>query len=145
MAVPRFSEVKVGDKLPAISHVVSQEVIDHYAVGSLDYNPVHTDIEWAERSQVFGLPKTVGHGMFTMSMMASVILRGWGSDKLHVKTVEAKFTKPVEVGEELKCEGYVKELHFAGPGRNYVRVDLKAVTNDADTVAVGHAEVVLPD
>lgn len=145
MTTPRFSEVKIGDTLAPIQHVVSQDVIDRYAVASLDYNPVHTDIEWARRAQVFGIPCTVGHGMFTISLMASVILRNWGPDKIHVKTVETKFTKPVEVGQELKCWGIVRELHPIGPGRNFVRVDLQAVTDGDATVSVGFAEVVLPD
>jgi acyl dehydratase len=145
MATPRFSDVKVGDTLAPIAHVVSQEVIDRYAVGSLDYNPVHTDIEWAQRARVFGMPCTVGHGMFTMSLMASVVLRSWGCDKLWVKAVETKFTKPVEVGQELRCWGVVKELHPIGTGKNYVRVELQAATSGQNTVAVGFAEVVLPD
>ena len=53
-----FSSVNVGDELPEIAHVVSQQVIDRYAVASLDYNPVHTNIEWSERARVFGTPKT---------------------------------------------------------------------------------------
>lgn len=144
-ATPRFSDVKVGDTLSPISHVVSQEVIDRYAVGSLDYNPVHTDIEWAKRAKVFGMPCTVGHGMFTMSLMASVVLRNWGCDNLRVKTVETKFTKPVEVGQQIKCWGVVKELHPIGAGKNYVKVDLQAATNGDNIVSVGSAEVVLPD
>ena len=140
-----FSSVNVGDELPEIAHVVSQQVIDRYAVASLDYNPVHTNIEWSERARVFGTPKTVGHGMFTMSLMASVVLRAWGAASPRVRCIEAKFTKPVEVGSWLKCFGTVKELHPIGPGRNFVVVELQAVDSNDAIVAVGSAQVALPD
>ena len=64
-----FSELAIGDEFPSITVEVTQDVIDVAALAHLDFNPVHTDIDWAERAQVFGTPKTVAHGMFTMSGM----------------------------------------------------------------------------
>jgi acyl dehydratase len=141
----RYSSVRLGDELPPVEHVVSQDVIDAYAVSSLDYNPVHTNADWCTRAQVFGMPCTVGHGMFTMSLMASVAVRGWGAGTARVRSIEAKFTKPVPVGTLLRCTGRVKELHPIGPGRNFAVVELQAL-DPADTVmGVGSAEVLLPD
>ncbi len=140
-----FSQVKIGDELPAVENIVSQDVIDRYAVASLDYNPVHTDIEWCKRAQVFGIPRTVGHGMYTMSLMASVIVRAFGAAPARVRSIETKFIKPVEVNSVLRCFGGVKELHPIGPGRNFVLVELRAVNNTGELMALGSAEVVLPD
>ena len=145
MTKSHFSEFQIGDELAAVEQVVSQDVIDRYAVASLDYNPVHTNIEWCTRAQVFGIPTTVGHGMFTMSLMASVALRGFGPGVGRVRAVEAKFTKAVAVGSTLRCTGKVKELHPIGPGRNFVTVELSATNPAGDVMGVGSAEVLLPD
>ncbi len=145
METTRFSQVDVGDQLPAVEQVVSQDVIDGYAVASLDYNPVHTDVEWCTRAQVFGIPQTVAHGMYTMSLMASVVVRGLGAAGARVRSIEAKFTRPVPVGSLLRCAGKVKELHPIGPGRNFILVELSAADGAGNVMAVGSAEVLLPD
>jgi len=141
----QFSQVRIGDELPVVEHFVSQDVIDAYAVSSLDYNPVHTNVDWCTRAQVFGMPCTVGHGMFTMSLMSSVVVRAWGAAHARVRSIEVKFTKPVPVGTQLRCSGKVKELHPIAPGKNFAVVEL-SMRDPADNVmSVGSAQVMLPD
>ena len=91
-------EIEVGTKLAPVVLQYSQDVIDRYALASLDMNPVHTNTDWSARAQVFGVPETVGHGMMSMSSMASVVTRAWGSVSQNggrVRFADAKFTKPV--------------------------------------------------
>lgn len=140
-----FADVKVGHTFPAVTQTVTQAVIDRNAVASLDYNPVHTEVEWCERAQVFHTPKTVGHGMFTMSLMASVISRAWYEQGAWIKRMESKFTKPVEVDRSVRCEGTVIELHPRQAGQSFVLVKLSAVDDTGDVVAVCSAEVLVPD
>jgi phosphate acetyltransferase len=141
----QFSKVHIGDELPVVEHFVSQDVIDAYAVSSLDYNPVHTNVDWCTRAQVFGMPCTVGHGMFTMSLMSSVVVRAWGAAHAHVRSIEVKFTKPVPVGTLLRCTGKVKELHPIAPGKNFAVVELSMHDPADHVMAVGSAQVMLPD
>ena len=141
----RYSDIKIGLQLPVVEQEVTQEVIDHNAVASLDYNPVHTDIEWCVRAQVFGTPKTVGHGMFTMGTMAAVISRQWFEAGAWITSMESKFTKPVEVGRSIRCEGTVIELHPRDPGESFVVVKLTAVDSEGGTVSVATARVRIPD
>lgn len=144
MSAPRFSEIELGFELPPIAQHYSQEAIDRYAVASLDMNPVHTNTEWAARAQVFGMPETVGHGMMTMSALASVVTRAWGAGPA-VRFVEATFTKPVKVGETLSVIGVVKQKHFNGEGKNYVTVSTKAIDAAGDTVGVANVGYTLRD
>ena len=67
-----FGEIQSGHSFPPVVQSYAQPAIDHYALASLDMNPVHTNEEWAARATVFGIPETVGHGMMTMSTLASV-------------------------------------------------------------------------
>lgn len=140
----RFSELRVGDTLPTVQHSVSQDTIDRCAVAHLDYNPVHTDVEWCKKAQVFGTPKTVAHGMFTMSLMTSVVLRAWHRAGAFINSIDAKLTRPVEVGQTLRCDGTVIELHPRGPGQSFVVVALTAVNAEGATVGVGRAKVTVP-
>ena len=73
-----FKTIEAGYTFPPVVQSYAQPAIDHYALASLDMNPVHTNEEWASRAKVFGIPETVGHGMMTMSTLASVVTRAWG-------------------------------------------------------------------
>ncbi len=148
MQAPRFSQVQTGFEFPPVVQPYPQAAIDRYALGSLDMNPVHTNTEWAARAQVFGLPETVGHGMMTMSTMASVVTRAWGvvSDNGgRVRFVESKFTKPVKVGETLTATGKVKSKHHHGSGRNWVKVAIEARDTSGDLVGFSEVGYDLPD
>jgi len=140
-----FADVQINDVLPPLQVHVTQDVIDHAALGHLDLNPVHTNVDWSARAQVFNTPKTVAHGMFTQSLMASLIQRHWGRAGAGIQTMDTKFTKPVPVGQTLKCVGSVIELHPIGRGRNAVVISLTVSDDANDVVAVGSFRVSVPD
>jgi phosphate acetyltransferase len=145
---PRFSEIETGAELPPVELRYQQEVIDRYAVASLDMNPVHTNEEWAARAQVFGVPETVGHGMMTMSSLASVVSRAWGPVSANggsIRFVDATFTKPVIVGETVVAKGYVKKKHYHGEAKNWVEVKVEARDTTGDVIGVADIGYNLPD
>ena len=130
----------IGDELPPIIQHVTQEFIDRYAAASLDFNPVHVDPDWCARAQVFGGPEPVLHGMAQLSLLCSVVLRAWGA-RTEITKVEAKFTKPVWLGETITCTGTVTELHPLGAGRDYVVLAMKAQDSVGDVVGVSTLSV----
>ena len=145
---PLFGEIDNGYELPPIELCYEQAVIDRYAVASLDMNPVHTNEEWAARAQVFGMPETVGHGMMTMSSLASVVSRAWGSVSNNggsIRFVAATFTKPVKVGETVVSKGVVKKKHYHGDGKNWVEVKVEARDTAGDVIGVADVGYNLPD
>ena len=140
-----FESVNLGDELPPVERHVDQEVIWQFAVGSLDYNPVHTNPDWIKTAQVFGIPSTVGHGAMTMSLMTTVVtswaypVGGW------LKSLETKFIRPVLPGDTITFRGVVTEKHPGRGDKNFVVVDLHADNQDGARFAVGTAEVILPN
>jgi acyl dehydratase len=143
-----FRNIEAGYKFPSVVQSYTQSSIDHYALASLDMNPVHTNEEWAARAKVFGIPETVGHGMMTMSTLASVVTREWGvigKDGGSIRFVDAKFTKPVKVGETVTATGTVKRKHHHGPGKNWVLVAVEAKDSAGDLIALAEVGYHLPD
>jgi acyl dehydratase len=140
-----FKTVNCGDLLPEIEQQISQEIIWKHAVASLDYNPVHTHPEWCKTAQVFGLPVPVMHGNQTMSLMASVVTNWAYASGGWLKKMEVKLIKPVPVGSTCTYGAVIAEKHFSGKGKNYVTIDIFATNQEGDKVAVGTADVLLPD
>jgi acyl dehydratase len=97
---------------------------------------------------VFGIPETVGHGMMTMSTLASVVTRAWGvigKDGGSIRFVDAKFTKPVKVGEIVTAIGTVKRKHHYGPGKNWVQIAVEAKDSAGDLIGLAEVGYNLPD
>lgn len=97
-----FNELKIGMK-ESIEKVISEKDILQFAEISLDYNPVHLDEEYAEKT-IF--KKRVAHGMITSSLISAVLgtkLPGPGTIYLK-QTLE--FKKPVYINDTITvtCE-----------------------------------------
>jgi phosphate acetyltransferase len=144
----RFKNIETGFKFPPIVQSYAQPAIDHYALASLDMNPVHTNEEWAARAKVFGVPETVGHGMMTMSTLTSVVTRAWGvvrKDGGSIRYIDAKFTKPVKVGETVTATGTVKRKHHHGAGKSWVQISIEAKDSAGDLIGLADVGYNLPD
>jgi acyl dehydratase len=143
-----FRNIEADYEFTPVVQSYAQPAIDHYALASLDMNPVHTNEEWAARAKVFGIPETVGHGMMTMSTLASVVIREWGvigKDGGSIRFVDAKFTKPVKVGETVTATGTVKRKHHHGPGKNWVLIAVEAKDSAGDLIGLAEVGYNLPD
>jgi len=135
-----FKNVETGFKFPPVVQSYVQSAIDHYALASLDMNPVHTNEEWAARAKVFGIPETVGHGMMTMSTLASVVTRAWG-----VIGKDGGSIRFVKVGETVTATGTVKRKHHHGPGKNWVQIAVEAKDSTGDLIGLAEVGYNLPD
>jgi acyl dehydratase len=140
-----FESVKTGTALAPVVHKVNQETFWKYAVASFDYNPVHNDAEWVKTAMPFKIPKTVAHGMMTMSFMTSVVTHWAIPAMLRVTKITSKFTKPVEQEWTITCTGVISEKHYITKGKNFVVVDVKAENQAKELVGLSQIEVVFPD
>jgi phosphate acetyltransferase len=139
-----FESIQCGDKLPSVEQYLSQEDIWHFAVASLDMNPVHCSPEWSKSAQVFGIPETVQHGQMTLSLLTKVITNWAYPSGGMIKKLEVKLIRPVPVGSTCSYDGVVTELHPVEKGKDFVAIELSATNQDGDKIAVGTAQVVIP-
>ena len=139
-----FDKVELGARLPDVVRHVNQDVIDRFAVGSFDYNPIHLDPEWKRKMDLPGGKSTIAHGQMTMSFLATVLTDWAYPVGGKVTKIDAKYIKPVLPGDVITSGGTVTEKHFHGPGKNFVMIEISAKNQKGELVAVGEAEVVLP-
>lgn len=140
---PFLDDLATGDPAGELTYEVTQDLIDAYGMASLDLNPVHMDPDWSARARVFGTPATVAHGMMTMSMMTSVVMRAFGP-LAEVVDVHSTFTRPVPVGSTVTATGTVRDVHLLGTGEDHATVTVAAVDQDGATIGVSEVQVRLP-
>ena len=77
-----------------------------------------------------------------------VVTRAWGVVNKQgggIRFVDAKFTKPVKVGETVTATGKVKRKHHHGPGKNWVQIAIEAKDSTGDLIGLAEVGYNLPD
>ena len=131
----KASELKVGDfhEERLVDDLTRTQIVQ-YAGASGDYNPVHTDTEFA--TQVAGFPSVFAHGMLSMGMTGKLVTNYVGDGRLTKYGV--RFTRQVWPGDTLDSKAVVKEIREEG-GQFYVDLDVETVNQNGETVIKGTA------
>lgn len=129
-----IAELSAGDHAE-ITRLVDAGAIASFVDAVGDYNPVHSDPEYAAATP-FGEP--IAPGIFTAGLISAVIgtrLPGPGAIYL---SQSLKFLKPVLFGDRITARAEVVEVL---PDRNRIRIKTVCVNQDGDDVLTGEAWV----
>jgi 3-hydroxybutyryl-CoA dehydratase len=102
----KIEAIKVGDSAQ-ISTTITETVINDFAKATGDYNPIHLDQAYAEKTRFKG---RIAHGALSIGYISSVLanlLPGSGTIYL---SQEAKFLAPVRIGDIITAKVEVLEL-----------------------------------
>lgn len=101
-----ISEFYIG-QVYEVKKIVSDEMVKLFAEATGDKNPVHLDEEFAKNT-VFG--GRIAHGILSLGIVSSVLGTEFpGAGTIYLMQ-NAKFKRPVYVGEEVTVRLVVKEI-----------------------------------
>ena len=132
-----IDELKVGDSA-RISQTITETVINDFAKATGDFNPIHLDQTYAEKTRFKG---RIAHGALSMGYISSVLanlLPGPGSIYL---SQEVKFLAPVRIGDIITARVEVLELI---PEKNRVKFKTTCVNQNGEVVVDGTAWIMPP-
>jgi 3-hydroxybutyryl-CoA dehydratase len=130
-------ELKVGDTAE-ISKTITEAVINDFAKATGDFNPIHLDQVYAEKTFFKG---RIAHGLLSVGLLSSVlgnILPGYGTIYL---SQEIRFLAPVRIGDTVAARVEVIELI---PKKNRAKFKTTCVNQEGKVVADGIAWVMPP-
>jgi len=125
-------ELKIGDSAE-LSRTVTGDDIELFAKATGDFNPVHLDQAYAEKTVFKG---RIAHGVFSLGIISTVlgnILPGHGTIYL---SQEVKFLAPVRIGDTLTARVEVTELI---PEKNRAKFKTTCMNQDGKIVVDGIA------
>ena len=123
-------------KTSTIKNIIDENDIQAFANISGDYNPAHTNDEYAKKS-VFG--RRIAHGMLSASYISAVLgtkMPGPGTIYLHQ---DLDFKKPVYIGDEITT--IVEVAKILNPEKGIYELKTKCVNQNGDIVVDGTAVV----
>ncbi|MCU1494574.1 MAG: hypothetical protein JWO62_2338 [Acidimicrobiaceae bacterium] len=113
---------------------LGRQALVQYAGASGDFNPLHTDEQYA--TAVAGYPTVFAHGMLTMGLMGTLLARLFGDGAL--LTFTGRFATQVWPGDSL--DGRVTVIgHEQGADGPLASLELLVVRQDGTTVYTGTA------
>jgi len=130
-------ELKVGNSAQILK-TVTETVIHDFAKATGDFNPIHLDQTYAEKTQFKG---RIAHGALSIGYISSVLanlLPGPGSIYL---SQEVKFLAPVRIGDVITAKVEVVELI---PEKNRVNFKTTCTNQNGEVVVDGTAWIMPP-
>lgn len=103
-----IEEIEIGDSAE-ITKTITEELVNEFAKVIGDFNPIHTDQSYAEKTRFKG---RIAHGALSIGLISSVIgniLPGHGTIYL---SHEIKFLAPIRIGDTVTARVEVLELNL---------------------------------
>jgi 3-hydroxybutyryl-CoA dehydratase len=132
-----IDELKVGDSAQ-ISEIITEEMINDFAKATGDFNPIHMDQDYAEKTFFKG---RIAHGVLSIGLLSAVlgnILPGHGTIYL---SQEVKFLAPVRIGDTIIARVEVIELI---PKKNRAKFRTTCTNQEGQMVVDGTAWAMPP-
>lgn len=132
-----IDELKIGDSAQ-ISKTITEEIVNDFARVIGDFNPIHTDQAYAEKTPFKG---RIAHGALSLGLLSNVlgnILPGYGTIYL---SQEVKFLAPIRIGDTITAKVEVVELI---PGKNRAKFRTTCINQDGKVVVDGIAWAMPP-
>ncbi|MCZ7567283.1 MAG: MaoC family dehydratase [Ardenticatenaceae bacterium] len=101
-----FDKIEVGDELEPVVREIDQDRINRYSEASGDYNPIHVDPEFAQKTRFGG---TIAHGMLGLAFISQMMTNQFEYAWIDGGEMEVEFLAPVRPGDSITTRGKVIE------------------------------------
>ncbi|WP_423799808.1 MaoC/PaaZ C-terminal domain-containing protein [Neobacillus sp. SAB-20_R2A] len=131
----KYEDLQQGQELqPLVKPPVTKVQLVKYAGASGDFNPLHTDDEFA---QSIGMPGVIAHGMLIMGFLGEYVnsLAGTSAELANLRMRFGSITQP---GDKITCSAVVQEL-YEKDGKQFANLELKAQKSAQQVVGSGQA------
>ena len=131
----KYDELQEGQELqPLVKPAVTKVQLVKYAGASGDFNPLHTDDEFA---QGIGMPGVIAHGMLVMGFLGEYVNSLAGATAA-ITNLRMRFGAMTRPGDEITCSAVVRNL-YEEDGKRFASLELYAQKAAEKVVGSGKA------
>jgi acyl dehydratase len=132
-----FEDYEIGQKMVTRGRTITEADLVMFAGLTGDYNPMHTNAEYAKESMV---RQRVAHGMLVLSYAVGQAYQLGFLERtvLSFRSVDMKFSVPVYIGDTIHAELIVKEKKEARRlGGGTVLIEVRIIKQDGQVAQRG--------
>ncbi len=131
----KYEELQEGQHLESLEkEAVTKVQLVKYAGASGDYNPLHTDDEFAKK---IGMPGVIAHGMLVMGFLGEYVMKLAGTSAIPTN-FKMRFGAMTRPGDAITCSAIVKNVYQEDEQR-FVSISLIAEKGPKEVVGSGEA------
>ncbi|KAB7709034.1 dehydratase [Bacillus aerolatus] len=131
----KYNDLQEGQVLkPLVKPAVTKVQLVKYAGASGDFNPLHTDDEFA---QSIGMPGVIAHGMLVMGFLGEYVMHIAGT-KAEPTNFRMRFGAITRPGDEITCSAAVRNI-YEEDSKQYADLEIKAEKAPGKVVGSGQA------
>lgn len=132
----KFADIKLGEK-KQFKVIITESMVDEFARLSGDYNPLHTDEQYASSTK---FKKRVCHGMLLASFFSRLVgMYMPGKNALYMAQ-SLKFVSPCFINDEITVEGEVLEKSDA---TRIITLKTKIINDVGKDLVEGQGKVIV--
>jgi acyl dehydratase len=136
-----FEDFEVGDRVVSAGRTITEADVVLFAGISGDYNPLHTDAEYA-KTMMFG--ERVAHGLLGLAVASGLAMQlGFLEGTVEAFTgLEWKFRAPIKFGDTIHVEAEVAQRRAMGSGGMIV-FNMAVINQRGETAQKGQWSVIV--
>ena len=123
--------------LPGIKKIITQENINRYAEVSRDFNPIHIDEDFAEKTALGG---TIAHGMLILAYVSQMMTMAFGQSWLTGGKLGVRFRAPARPGDTVNITGKILKIDKS-EDQCIINCDLLCSNQSGEPIIIGETEV----
>lgn len=132
-----YEELQAGQRLTSLTKAsVTKVQLVKYAGASGDFNPLHTDDDFAKK---IGMQGVIAHGMLVMGFLGEYVMNLAG-DIAVPTNFKMRFGAMTVPGDQITCTAFVENV-YEEEGKRFVQLNL--IAEKEPEHVVGSGQVVL--
>lgn len=132
-----YEELQAGQRLTSLTKAsVTKVQLVKYAGASGDFNPLHTDDDFAKK---IGMQGVIAHGMLVMGFLGEYVMNLAG-DIAVPTNFKMRFGAMTVPGDQITCSAFVENV-YEEEGKRFVQLEL--IAEKEPEHVVGSGQVVL--
>ncbi len=136
-----FDDFQVGQVFKTKSRTITEADVVNFAGLSWDHNQLHTDAEYAARTQ-FG--KRIAHGLLGVIAHAGLSYQLTEDSILALLELKWQFKGPIFLGDTIHVEQTVKKMQESSSGdRGILTFEKKVINQSGEVVQTGTTTILL--
>jgi 3-hydroxybutyryl-CoA dehydratase len=136
-----FDDVEIGQEWESGGRTITQADVVNFAGISGDFNPIHMDHEFAQKSQ---FQQPIAHGLLVQSIASGLAIYTPPMRTLALLSFrEWYFRAPVFLGDTIRVKTKVLDKEFRGKGRRGTITWQRQIINQSDKVVQDGVTVTL--
>jgi len=111
-----FEDLQVGDRIVTAARTITEADVVQFAQLTGDWNPIHTDVEFA-RASPYG--ERLAHGLLGLAVAIGLLDRTGtfsGSAIANLGFEEWRFTAPIKLGDTIHAVVTITDLRLTSDG-----------------------------